>query len=146
MLSTVTFILGVKLTHSGAVATFSADFKAHLSAGNCKVVNGSCFLVASTGVWQQDRAYVNIADSDSLTTLLARGQDPQLAETITREAKAAAAASQGKFSVAPAGFQLYMEICPGAPVKSRGAGKAEVVKKDPNAPKRPGNSYMIFSN
>jgi len=145
MLSTVTFVLGVKFSHVGPVSAFATDFKAHLTTGNLKVINGSAYLAVAGGVWQQDRAYVNLADSDSLTALLARGQDPRLSEALLGEAKALAGKSQGKFSTSPLGFQMYMEISAAAPVKARAGGKTADAHKDPNAPKRPLNAYMLYS-
>lgn len=146
MLSTVTFILGVKLSHTGHASAFVTDYKTHLTTGNLKVVNGSAYLAASAGMWQQDRAYINEGDRDSLAALLSRGQDPELKDKVLGEAKVLVAKSQGKFSLSPLGFQVYMEICPGAPVKTRASSKTtEVAKKDPNAPKRPLNAYMLYS-
>ena len=145
MLSTVTFILGVKLPHSGPVSAFATDFKAHLSVGNVRSVNGNAYLAASGGIWQQDRAYINLAGSDSLSSLLVHAQDPVLAEQLLNEAKLLAGKSQGKFVVSPSGFQIYMEICPGEAAPKAGKATKAVSHKDPNAPKRPLNAYMLYS-
>ena len=145
MSSTVCVITGVKLRHLGAAASFTADF-GELSRS---------LAFETTAVGNTAYVYIEYAKLSSLSSPLVMSHDDiaalstLLAKTKTQtdayQRITAGVSKVNKFTVDAPSVQTYIDCfaTPTAAVVTKAVKPR--AKKDPNAPKKAQNAYMLYA-